>query len=445
LRSDIAALTLALVLFNPQRASSQADLTGTIPDCIGACIHFLNPKPGEMEMLAASGVRWVRVDFDWEGVEKVRAQYDFSTYDNLVTTLESYKISPYFILDYSNKLYDQGLSPYTEEGRRAFAQWASASVQHFQGRGIIWEMYNEPNFHFWRPKPNVHDYIMLALEVGEAIRTVAPHEVYVGPATDLIDFNFLEACFNAGLLNYWSAVSVHPYRQRDPESVAEEFRLLRNLIAAYTGKEKQVPIIAGEWGYSSTWNWKGMDEARQAKLLAREFLSNLANGVPLTIWYDWHDDTADSQDPESQFGLVRFPYLGAESRESRVENRKRAHDSRLPTGTPYVYQPKPAYLALRTLASVLYGYRFSKRLSVGSADDYVLLFVKGKDTRLAAWTTSSAERKVIIPVKGGRFSITDHQGRRLKPARAHAGKLAIMLTDAPQYLAPKHRNPIAPW
>jgi hypothetical protein len=107
-----------------------------------------------------------------------------------------------------------------------------------------------------------------------------------------------------------------------------------------------------------------------------------------------------------------------------------------------VYSPKPGYLALRTLTSFLNGYRFSKRLPVGSPDDYVLLFAKHKDVRLVAWTTSSAERKIIIPANRGRFSITDHLGQSLRPAAAHEGKLGITLTDAPQYLAPKHPNKV---
>jgi hypothetical protein len=419
--STVLQLALSLILLGPRGVCRPVDFSAVIPDGIGVNIHFLGPKPGEMEMLVASGAHWVRMDFAWDEIEKAPGRYDFSKYDNLVATLEFYKLAPYFIFDYSNKLYDNGMSPYTEEGCRAFAQWASASVEHFQGRGIIWEMYNEPNFQFWRPKPNVHDYIVLALEVGEAIRTVAPGEVYIGPATALIDFDFLAACFKAGLLNYWSAVSVHPYRQRDPESVAAEFRKLRELIAAYATKGKQVPILAGEWGYSSTWNWKGMDEGKQGKLLAREFLNNLASGVPLTIWYDWHDDSADPQDPESHFGIVRFPYE--------------------PDSHP-VYRPKPAYVALQTLTGALNGYHFSRRLPTGSPDDYVLLFTRARDVRLVAWTTSPAERKVIIAASRGRFSLTDHLGQRLRPTGVHGGKLEITLTDAPQYLVPKRPNKI---
>jgi len=406
-------VTLALLLSAARCTCAPVDLDGTIPGSIGVNVHFVDPRPGEMEMLASAGVRWVRMDFSWDSTEGAAGQYDFSAYDRLVTTLESYKISPYFILDYTNKLYDNGLSPYTEEGRQAFAKWASAAVEHFEGRGIIWEMYNEPNFRFWRPKPNVHDYILLALEVGEAIRAVAPHEAYVGPATSLVDFSFLAACFKAGLLNYWSGVSVHPYRQRDPESVAEEFHTLQHVIAAFFPSGKPVPVIAGEWGYSSTWNWKGMDEAKQGKLLPREYLSNLALGVPLTIWYDWHDDSANLQDPESHFGIVHFPY---------------AADAHL------VYSPKPAYLALKTLTGVLNGYRFTRRLPVGGADDFVLLFSKGVNYRIAAWTTSASARTATIPDLQGQFSITDHLGQSFKPVSAQKGKLEITLTDAPQYL-----------
>ena len=420
-QSIVLELALSLILLAPRGACRPVDFNAVIPDGIGVNIHFLSPKPGEMEMLAASGARWVRMDFVWDQIEKAPSQYDFSEYDNLVTTLESYNIHPYFIFDYANKFYDNGMSPYTDEGRRAFAQWAAASVEHFRGRGIIWEMYNEPNIQFWRPKPDVHDYIVLALEVGEAIRTVAPGEVYIGPAAALLDFRFLEACFKAGLLNYWSAVSVHPYRQRAPESVTEEFRQLRQLIAAYATKGKQIPIIAGEWGYSCTWNWKGMDEVKQGKLLPREFLNDLANGVPVTIWYDWHDDSADPKDPESHFGIVRFPYE--------------------PDSHP-VYRPKPAYLALQTLTRVLNGYQFSRRLPGGGPDDYVLLFTKDRNARLVAWTSASTEQKVIIPASRGRFSITDYLGQSLKPAQAHKGKLGITLTDAPQYLMPKRHNKI---
>jgi hypothetical protein len=159
-----------------------------------------------------------------------------------------------------------------------------------------------------------------------------------------------------------------------------------------------------------------MDEAKQGKLLPREFLSNLAEGVPLTVWYDWHDDSANPQDPESHFGIVHFPYSA---------------------DTRPVYSPKPAYLALKTLSGVLDGYRFTQRLPVGEATDYVLLFTKGTEIRLAAWTTSAASQEAAILGLQGQFAITDHLGQNLGTEKVRKGKLEITLTDAPQYLAPE--------
>src|SRR5688572_2502942 len=134
-----------------------------IPEGMGVNIHFTTPDPGEVKMLAAAGFRWVRMDFVWKQTEQVKGSYDFSTYDVLLKALDEYQIRPLFILDYSNALYDNDRAPYTEAGRLAFANWAAAAVKRYRGRGILWEIYNEPNTGFWTPKPNVSDYIKLSV------------------------------------------------------------------------------------------------------------------------------------------------------------------------------------------------------------------------------------------------------------------------------------------
>src|SRR5262249_8354908 len=153
-------------------------------------------QPGEITMLADAGFRWVRMDFDWNEIEVEKGRYNFSKYDRLMAALRPYGIRPVFILDYVHRLYDNAQSPHTDEARQACAQWAAASVKHFAGQGVLWEMYNEPNITpFWRPTPNVDHYVKLALAVGKAIRQAAPEEAYIGPATSTIDFDFLEDCF----------------------------------------------------------------------------------------------------------------------------------------------------------------------------------------------------------------------------------------------------------
>lgn len=418
MKSSFLALAALLVLMAGTPLACQISLSPTVPEAVGLNIHFTRPRPGEMRMLAASGVRWVRMDFNWRQIEKSPGLYDFSEYDALLSGLDPYQIRPVFILAYSNPLYDGDLSPHTDAGRQAFANWVAASVRHFRGRGIVWEMYNEPNWAtFWRPRPNVDDYIKLALAVGEAIQQNAPGETYVGPATAVIDPPFVEACLKAGLLNYWSAVSVHPYRQADPETAAADFRNLRLMIARYAPKGKRTPIVSGEWGYSSAWPY--MNEQKQGEMLAREWLTDVSNSIPLSIWYDWHDDGTNPKDPEAHFGTTK---------------------NRYEAGHEPVYQPKPAYLAARTLTSFFRDDRFSKRLAVGSSGDYVLLFTGGARTRLAAWTTSSVPHDVTIPASPGSFDVVGLTGETLPSIHATQQGLHVRLTGSPQYFASQTPN-----
>jgi hypothetical protein len=290
---------------------------------------------------------------------------------------------------------------------------------------VIWEIYNEPNTKmFWPPRPAVDEYVALALAVGRAFRVAAPNEKLIGPATAGIDFPFIEACLNAGLLDYWSAVSAHPYRQSDPEAAANDFCRLRKMIASSAERKSEppavaggpvqipIPIISSEWGYSSA--WRGMSEEKQAAMLAREMLTNVANGIRISIWYDWRDDGLAPDDPEHHFGLVRNTYQ---------------------RGSNQVYQPKPAYFAAQTLSQFFNGYRFEKRLSIGRDDDYVLVFAKAEERRIAVWTSSATAHRIVIPVGLGSFTVTTHTGERGPSIQASRQDLTIEVSNTPLYLA----------
>lgn len=388
-----------------------------VPEGLGVNIHFTSPRPGEMKMLADAGFKFIRMDLSWGATERKKGEYDFSAYDRLIESLAPHNIRALFILDYSNRNYDNGLSPFSDEGRAAFAAWSATAAKHFAGKGILWEMYNEPNIHFWKPTPNVEHYTKLALAVGKALRQAAPDELYVGPATSQIDLKFLEDCFKAGCLEYWDAVTVHPYRQKDPETVNEEYRNLRLLIAKYAPKGKTIPILSGEWGYSAAWG--KFDEVLQGKYLPRQFLVNLYNQVPLSIWYDWHDDGKDPKEAEHHFGTVSFEYL---------------------KDKPQVYAPKDAYKAAQTLTTQLAGFKYNKRLWTGDEADWVLLFDKGNDVKVAAWTTRKEAHEITIPASPGKFAGVSYMGDATRTIEAVKAGLKLTLTDTIQYLTPEAPN-----
>lgn len=407
----LALVGAAVVTTAIPRAASLPGQGPTVREMIGVNIHFTRPQPGEMEMLASTGVGWVRMDFTWGSTERSRGVYDFSHYDRLMAALDVHRIRPLFILGHANVLYEGGQPPRTDAGRRAFARLAAVAVKRYAGRGVLWEMYNEPNTVYRHPRGDVRDYVRLALATGNAMRKAAPQERCVGPAISRFDFPFLDACFRAGLLEHWSAVSVHPYRTVVPETVGPDYQRLRAMIAEQAPRGRHVPIIAGEWGYSDTWS-RG-DGRRQGVLLSREILTNIACGIPLTIWYDWRDDGTDPRNGEHHFGMVGHAY----------------HAGRDP-----VYDPKPAWHAMRTVATMLGAHQFTRRLEVPSDQDYILLFSKGREVRTAVWTTSSRPHVVTIPSHPGTVHVTDAMGTALPSLEVVGNRLETTVTDTPRFL-----------
>lgn len=416
----IVSLFLSLAISADNRSNECAGCwtavanSPTVEESLGVNVHFIEPKPGEVKMIADAGFRWIRTDFIWEVTERERGQYDFSAYDRLLKQLDDSHIRALFILDYGNPLYTQGKAVRTPEARAAFARWAIAAAGHFSGRGVTWELFNEPNIKmFWPPQPDAEEYNALAQEVGRAFRASVPNEQLIGPAVDSRDLKFLQSCFNGRSHLWWSALSVHPYRQTNPETAANEYARLREMIGQADAGAKPLNIISSEWGYSSA--WPRLNEERQATMLTRAFLTNLANGIPLSIWYDWRDDGDDPGEGEHHFGLVHHAYK---------------------SGSALSYEPKPAFIAAKTLMTVLKGFRFEQRLNVGGPEDYVLAFARGNERRIVAWTTSPSLRRLTIPSATGQFYITTMAGAGAGRAAANQGALTIDVAATPVYLVP---------
>jgi hypothetical protein len=381
-----------------------------IPEGVGVNIHFVTGHEKDLDLIAAAGFKFIRMDFAWGGIERRKGEYDWSGYDELLSHLDQRGIRPIFILDYSNPLYEQdNASPQHPESVTAFAQWSAAAVKHFQGRHVIWEIWNEPNISFWKPKPDAQQYATLCLATCKAVRASDPQATIIGPASSGFPWDFFETLFKAGALEYLDAVSVHPYREprRGPETASADYHKLRALIERYApeSKKSSMPIISGEWGYST--HKKGVSLETQAAFAARQQLANLLEGVPLSIWYDWKNDGTDPNENEHNFGTV-FPDLS----------------------------PKPSYQAIQTLTRELSGFKVSKRLPLTDEMDYVVLLANSKgEEKLAAWTTGDphtievrirpALEKALRTVKGTGPGF---------PQKLEKGMLKLALSPLPQYV-----------
>jgi len=378
----------------------------TIPNGFGVNIHFTG-DPKDLDLIRDGGFKFIRMDFGWGGIEREKGAYNFERtgYDALTEGCTKRGIRILYILDYSNRLYESEQSVRTEEGRKAFAAFAQATATRYKGKGILWEVWNEPNIkQFWTPQPSADDYCKLVEAAAPAVKKADPSGLVVAPATSTIPFDWLEACFKNGLLKWIDVLSVHPYRPQPPETVIADYARLRELIKRYAPQGKDIPIISGEWGYSNiNWDKGRLSDEIQAQFLTREFLINLYQKIPVSIWYDWKNDGTDPDEREHHFGTVM-------------------HD----------LTPKAAYLAAKTLSSTLPGYAVESRLDLAGDKDFALKLIKGSNQAIAIWTMAD-DRQVTLQIPPGKGTLIDMLGKKQEMSWKE-NALTLTASQSPQYL-----------
>lgn len=441
-----------------------ADLpTSSVSNSVGVNVTFTSTTASiqafqaDMPMMAAAGIKFARMDFSWDLIEKTANTYDWNAYDAIVRSMIQYGIRPYFILHHSNLLYESCAvssssgcskiySPQSADSVAAFSRWAAAAVSHFNdpqqfptNPRIVWEIWNEPNSTgFWFVKPDatlspVAQYLELARATCAAIRSVAPTATIVGPAHSEINFSssnpnstqqdaiagkaYLQTVIDpsSNLRSCLDAISVHPYRagsipSGNPETVSDDYSTLRGMMDTPSGTGT-LPIISGEWGYySAPLVSYGVTQMVQAALAVRQQLINITNNVPISIWYNWKDNEVNLFDNEANYGLVS-------------------------AATPST--AKISYTAIKTMTTELSGYTFQSMIPMSNPLDYALLFKNASSHyRLVMWTRDLPHLTSPSPY-GSPLNPTSSvgmTGNRSTISSLLGIPAMIMLTEYPQYI-----------
>lgn len=382
--------------------------SATIPNGLGVSIHFLYNKV-DVNRISDAGFNIVRRDIFWSEIEKKKGVYNFKRYDTLTRELIKEDLRPYFILDYSNLLYEKnGAAIVTKKGREAFNRYVMKTTQRYKNKGVIWEIWNEPNTDSWLPKPNIIEYSLLLKQTSKTIKNNDPTGIVVAPALAGItgeSLKWLEEIFKQNILDYVDAISVHPYRSGSPESVTADYQSLRTLIEKYSSK--QIPIISGEWGYSTAKGRHGgnLSEEQQGAYLVRMFLINKLNNIPISIWYDWKNDGDDKGNREHNFGLRQ--------KNSNV--------------------PKLAYHAMNTFTDLLSEYQLIERIETSNPDDYLLKFANNeKKIVLVMWTVAN-NHDISLPLKPVKGQVITMLGKKKGYFNSDINPY-IGISDKPIYL-----------
>lgn len=288
----------------------------------------------DLDAMAGTGARWLRVDFDWSQVQDAGpGAYDWTRVDRVVRAAHRRGMSILALATYTPAwARPEGTTnkhPPTDPDD--FARYVHEAAQRYAPLGVhTWEIWNEPNTSsFWEPLPDPEGYAALLVRAAATIRAVDPAATIVSgglsPASDRADGSrvrdrtFLARVYEAGAAGAFDAVGLHPYTYPSRPLDPGDWNTFLNAAAVHRvmadhgdGARK---IWGTEFGAPTPPGARTVPPEEQAAILREGYAAWTA--WPFTgplLWFAYRNDPASNTDGD--FGLVgpdgtRKPAFGA--------------------------------------------------------------------------------------------------------------------------------------
>ena len=367
------------------------------------------------------GVKMIRDGTEWPATEPQKGVYSDSTYRDLLKYGNEYKMGLLTPTNYSNRYYDNGATPYTDEGRTGYANYTNA-VYEMCGEDTYIDMFNE----WYGPQfgdrgdgdadslPST--YVPLLKKTYETIKAKHP-EAHLGAVLASCN-DWDKEVIALGGANYFDYVSFHSYTALfTNQNLLEKFKELPGMA------DKEYMLT--ETGCATSTNMYGHPEYIQAYCVPILHMIALNQGVPQIYWYDLIDDGNTDTEHEDRFGILHA--FG-----SKYGN----------------YTPKPAYVAYGTMTRMLKNKMFAEqqrsddvrayKYSGNGEDTYVFLKLKNEDEYGlepggAQTDINDDEEKNIVIYADSPVRVTDMMGKT-KTYTPRNGKLYFTVSMEAFYL-----------
>ncbi len=301
----------------------RARLAGISP---GYGIGSLSPPEidSALDAIAATGVRWLRLDFDWSVIQAGGPnEYDWSHVDPLVVGARGRHLAVIALVTYTPQWARPRGAPDKAPPSNPddFARFVSTAAQRYRDLDVTtWEIWNEPNVStFWYPRPNPEGYTALLMRASSAIRAVEPKATIItgglAPASNnasgsqIEDRTFLTRVYNAGGAGFFDAVALHPYSFPHLPLFPADYNTFLTTPGLYQVMvqhgDAAKKIWATEIGAPTAGGGGAVSETEQSRILVQAFgqWTQWTFTGPM-IWFSYADASADPYNRDAHFGLV---------------------------------------------------------------------------------------------------------------------------------------------
>ncbi|GGF32450.1 hypothetical protein GCM10007298_30420 [Williamsia phyllosphaerae] len=224
LRTLITGLILAVTLgFSTVPSASAAPLAPSAGYGFSGGADLLALSQGdlnrELDAVAATGARWLRVGVDRSQIETGPGVYNWSTSDRVINAARARGLTVLAVIAYTPLLQGGGLLRTAPPANvNDFAVFTSRAAQRYQGRVSNWEIWNEPNLPlFFGNVPNpALKYTQLLRAAYPAIKRVQPRATVIAAGLSrqigaLSPPAFINAMYRYGAKGFFDAAAMHPY------------------------------------------------------------------------------------------------------------------------------------------------------------------------------------------------------------------------------------------
>ncbi|MDR0718589.1 MAG: hypothetical protein LBF78_03060 [Treponema sp.] len=183
------------------------------------------------------------------------------------------------------------------------------TVDHFRGRVDAWEIWNEPNFMFW--KGSDREFFELEKLTALKIRGTDPRANILGGAFWRVPKGFIRAMFKAGAFEDVDGLAFHPYALNPGGAV----KLYDKFISVLSEFNYAGPLWITEAGYpTGGWYPASVNEDEQPAYVVKTITGIAARGARALLWYQLFDSYNKGESPEpgnseAYFGLL-YPDYG---------------------------------------------------------------------------------------------------------------------------------------